>query len=263
MTSETQSAARIGITTSYPELVDGAPHRKVAPYVRAIERAGAVARLLPNDAGAVAVLLESLDGIVLGGGVDVDPVRYGGNPNHGNSEAGEYRPDRDAFEIALARAARERRVPLLGICRGMQVVNVAFGGTLVEDLADHFGGAGLNHLQTDEAGVERYDYAPGHEVTLAPSSALARLAGATAFGTNSMHHQAVRALAPGLVAVGHTRDGVVEAADATFDHPFFHLVQWHPEELDDAPSRALFAGLARAALHHRMNLVHFHGTAGG
>jgi putative glutamine amidotransferase len=243
---------RIGITTSYPDLVDGAPHRKVAPYVRAVERAGAVARLLPNDAGAVDSLLGSVDGLVFGGGVDVEPARYGGNPDHGNSEAGDYRRDRDAFEIALVQAARERLVPTLCICRGMQIANVAFGGTLIEDLGDHFGGGELNHRQTDEAGVERYDYAAGHEVTLDPASALARLVGATTLATNSMHHQAVRALGDGLVAVGRTRDGIVEAAELTLAHPFFYAVQWHPEELDDAPSRALFSGLVRAAAAFRM-----------
>lgn len=239
---------RIGLTASRARKTDGTPHESVVPYVRAIERYGAQAVLLPNDPANLDEMLAGIDALVLSGGVDVDPQCYGGNTEHSRSERGEYRADRDAFEIELARRVREHGVPTLAICRGLQVVNVAFGGTLVEDLVDEFGPtSAIDHRQTDAQGVERYDYAPGHTVSLSSDSALARLVGSRSFETNSMHHQAVRVVGNGLVIGAQTSDGVVEALDATFPHPYFFAVQWHPEELDDAISRSLFAGLVAAA----------------
>jgi len=238
----------IGITSSHPERPDGVVHPDVAPYVQAVERAGGAAVLLQNDLEGVDELLATLGGIVLSGGVDVDPARYGGRTIHARSQQGRYRPDRDAFEAALVTAARERGVATLCICRGMQIANVAFGGTLVEDLREDLAGRYvIEHRQTTDAGLDRADYAPQHDVVLDPGSALARLVGSASFATNSMHHQAVRALGEGLVAVGSTRDGVLEALDATFATPFFHAVQWHPEELEDSRTRALFEGLVRAS----------------
>jgi len=239
---------RIGLTSSRPRERDRMPSASVVPYVRAIERAGGRAVLLENDAARVDETLARIDGVVLGGGVDVDPRRYGGNADHAHSQRDSYRPRRDDFEIALVRALRERGVPMLGICRGLQVANVAFGGTLVEDIGAEFGkGSTIDHRQTSAAGVERIDYAAGHSVRVAADSALARLVGSVQFETNSIHHQAVRGLGDGLAAVAHTSDGIVEAVDATFAHPFFFAVQWHPEELDDKISLALFNNLVRVA----------------
>ena len=227
---------RIGLTSS------GAR----SAYVRAIEKYGGVAIPLESDAAGIDRAIACVDGIVLTGGVDVDPARYGGNPEHSRSERDEYSAARDGFEIALASRVRDRGIPTLGICRGLQVINVAFGGTLIEDLVDEFGDASpIDHRQTSVAGVERTDYA--HDVVVAPGSALARLVGAERFATNSMHHQAVRDVGDGLVVVGRATDGIVEAVDAVFAHPFFFAVQWHPEELDDAMSGALFGGLIDAA----------------
>lgn len=217
-------------------------------YRRSIERAGAHVVELSNVASDVDIALASVDGIVVTGGVDVDPARYGGRLEHALCERDEYSVERDAFEIALLRATRTRGIPTLGICRGMQIANVAFGGTLVEDLREEMGERyTIEHRQVHETGLERYDYAAEHTVTVVAESAFARLVGTTSFLANSMHHQAVRDLGEGLVAVGHTRDGVVEIVDATFEHPFFFAVQWHPEELDDAVSGRLFGGLAAAA----------------
>jgi putative glutamine amidotransferase len=238
----------IGITSSFAAVPASDAHPDLMPYVRAVRRAGGEPVLLPNEPQTAPALLETLAGVVFTGGVDLDPACYGGKVEHARSQAGRYRADRDAFETALVRLTRERGVPTLCICRGLQLANVAFGGTLVEDLREELGPRyTIEHRQTTDAGLDRADYAPDHEVRIAPGSALARLLGGTSFATNSMHHQAVRSLGEGLVAVGHTADGVVEAAEATFPHPFFHAVQWHPEELDDTISGALFDGLVEAA----------------
>jgi len=219
-----------------------------AAYVRAVERAGGDVVRLDNVTREVDMLLATLDGVVLSGGIDVDPALYGGRPEHSHAEGGSYSAARDEFEVALVRATRARDVPTLCICRGLQIANVAFGGTLVEDLREAMGERyTIEHRQTDESGLDRSDYADGHSLTIPASSALAGLVRATEFATNSMHHQAVRDVGAGLVAVGRTSDGVIEALDATFVHRFFFAVQWHPEKLTDAVTNALFDGLLAAA----------------
>ncbi|MFY9780021.1 MAG: gamma-glutamyl-gamma-aminobutyrate hydrolase family protein [Candidatus Baltobacteraceae bacterium] len=237
---------RIGISSSHPHLEDGKLHADVVRYAEAVSRAGGEPVLLENDAAACARILAGVDGILASGGCDVGVALYGGRPLPSVQE-----PDlaRDAFELALLRAARAQGIPTLCICRGLQVANVAFGGTLIEDLPEELGASyTLHHRQTKEDGLERTEHAPEHVVTLEPHGALARLVGATSFATNSLHHQAVREPAPGLRVAGRTPDGVIEALDASFAHPFFFAVQWHPEELAGDPvSDALFAGLVRAA----------------
>lgn len=238
----------IGITSSAWHNADGTVHEDMLPYLRAIERAGGSAVLLENDPSELDELLSTLGGVLVTGGVDVDPARYGGRREHSHSAAGRYQPQRDAFEIALVNATRELRIPTLCICRGIQIANVAFGGTLIEDVRDELGERyTINHRQTYENGLDRADYAPGHDVKVDTDSGIARLAGATSFRTNSMHHQALRVLGNGFVAVGHTPDGIIEAVDPAFEHPFFYGVQWHPEELDDDVSRRIFSGLVRSA----------------
>jgi gamma-glutamyl-gamma-aminobutyrate hydrolase PuuD len=236
----------IGISSSYPRLEDGRPHDDVGAYIEAVRRAGGEPELLENDRSHVDEVFERVHGIVAGGGRDLDVALYGGRRLPSVQE-----PDRprDAFEVALLREARERGLPTLCICRGLQAANVAFGGTLIEDLQTELAERyALHHRQTREDGLERSDYAPEHVVSVEPASALARLLGTTRFVTNSMHHQAVREAAPDLRVVARTPDGVVEALDAGFPHPFFFAVQWHPEELAGDPvSVALFEGLIRAA----------------
>ncbi len=244
---------QIGITSSQPREEDGALHHELVPYVRAIVRAGGEPVLLVNDEANVDELLASLDGLLLTGGVDVDPSRYGGKPDHPHAATGKYRAERDGFEIALVRAARARRLPALCICRGLQIASVAFGGTLIEDVRDELGERyTINHRQTYENGQDRAEYAPGHDVRLEAGSKLARLLGATAFTTNSMHHQAIRSLGEELEVVGRTSDGVIEAFEAAADDAFFFGVQWHPEELIADPfSERLFGALTASALEGR------------
>ncbi|MBD5605152.1 MAG: gamma-glutamyl-gamma-aminobutyrate hydrolase family protein [Candidatus Eremiobacteraeota bacterium] len=246
--------ARVGITSSRAYDASGAVDARVIPYARAVRRFGGEPILLANELAEMDALLSGLDAVLVTGGVDVDPAAYGGRVPHARSEAGEYVPERDAFEAALVVATRERGVPTLGICRGLQIANVAFGGTLIEDVREEYGDERyvIEHRQTHETGLDRTEHAPHHEVALARESRLAALLGTTAVPANSMHHQAVRATGDGLAVVGRTSDGPVEAAEATFPHPFFFAVQWHPEELlEDAATAALFGGLVRAGLERR------------
>jgi len=187
-------------------------------YTLAVQRAGALALILPPDdevAESPDGLLERLDGLVLAGGVDVDPASYGARPH---PEVGATRPERDRFELALAHRARERELPLLGICRGMELLNVACGGTLEQHL--------------DE--LELHRHTPGvfgdHEVRLEPGSLAAGAAGAERLSVRSHHHQGIGELGDGLVASGWSEpDGMVEAVELP-DHPFALGVLWHPEE---------------------------------
>jgi putative glutamine amidotransferase len=200
-------------------------------YVIALDRAGLVPLALPTLlAPERAVLaLASVRGLVLSGGEDVEPARYGATP-HPKLE--DRDPARDAAELALIAAARQRRLPILAICRGIQILNVALGGTLYQDLASERPGP-VTHANDSR-----------HTVRVEPGSLLERTLGARAMTVNSRHHQAIRDLAPGLRAVAWADDGLIEAAEpADAAAPWTLAVQWHPEDLTE---RALFDGFARA-----------------
>jgi putative glutamine amidotransferase len=233
----------IGISGSI-RLLDGAERAGVnAAYVHSIAQAGAIPILLtppigPDGAGAA---LEPLDGLVLTGGHDLDPQWYAAHPS---PALGPVDPQRDAFELALFRAARQRGLPILGICRGLQLVNVAMGGTLYQDLPSEQPGA-IHH----DPPVARD--ARTHPITLRQGS---RLQGALETGvlmTNSFHHQAIRDLAPGLVVTARAEDGVIEGVEGSEDDDGWLLaVQWHPEEFHhapDSPDQRLFSALVRAS----------------
>ncbi len=192
--------------------------------------------LAPADADA---LLDGMAGLILTGGEDVDPAHYGSAPH---PALGDVHAERDAFEIALVRAARARRLPTLAICRGIQVANVALGGTLVQDLPSEWPTA-LAH----DGGWARSDRV--HQLRVVAGSRLARAIGATDATTNSLHHQAIARVADGLVAVAHAPDGVVEGVEWAGDDWWMAGVQWHPEELTETTEewdRALFAAFAAA-----------------
>jgi putative glutamine amidotransferase len=216
------------------------PRREMAlgmTYLEAIGRAGALAVVVPPMPGpAIPALLDRVDGIVLSGGPDIHPDAYGAAPH---AELGPTEPPLDAFELALARAADERDVPILAICRGAQLFNVARGGTLHQHLPDVVGD-GVTHRQPGAPGE------PVHDVTVAAGSRLAEIMGRRHAHVNSFHHQAVDALGERLGVTARAADGTVEAFEAV-DRSFVVGVQWHAECLVDREEQAaLFAALVEA-----------------
>jgi putative glutamine amidotransferase len=203
-----------------------------ATYVEAVRRAGGYPVLLPPGETDPEECFEFLDGIVMTGGPDVDPALYGGKSH---PQVYGVDPERDACELRLARAIVELDKPALFICRGMQVLNVALGGKLVEHVPDEFG-TGVSHR-----GNEVYEH---HDVTIEPRSRLAKIVGATKMSTPSWHHQAVRAPAGGFVVAAKSTDGVIEAMEHP-DHEALIAVQWHPEHTagKDPRQRAIFEAL--------------------
>jgi putative glutamine amidotransferase len=189
-------------------------------YARAVQAVGGLAFLLPPDDEAAAhpgVLLDRLDGLMLAGGRDVDPLSYGARPE---PETVGPSPERDRFELALATAALDRDMPLLGVCRGMQMLNVACGGTLIQDLE---GELRVRHRHTPGVFSD-------HDVALEPGSLAERAAGAERIAVRSHHHQALGELGEGLVVSGRApEDGLVEAVELPGKR-FALGVLWHPEE---------------------------------
>jgi putative glutamine amidotransferase len=236
-TSELREAARVTpVAQSEParrELALG------VSYLEAIERAGAIPVILaPLPDERVGPLLDRLQGLCLSGGPDLDPGSYGASAH---AQLGPTEPHLDAFELALARRAHARRLPMLAICRGAQLLNVARGGSLHQHVPDVVG-EDVCH----RAGA-LHEHPASHPVRIAPSSRLARLMGTTEAEVNSYHHQAVDRLGIGLRAVAWSQDGVIEGVEA--QGPAFAVgVQWHAECLLDRPEqRRLFEGFVRAA----------------
>jgi len=210
-------------------------------YVRALVAAGCAPVLIPllDDDERLRAIYERLDGIVFAGGADVAPREYGEEPidNLNVVEA-----PRDHTELTLARWAFADDLPTLGICRGQQVLNVALGGSLWQDLR-HQGVTSVDHSDAD--GRARNAFI--HKVRLDPDSRLAQLIDETEILVNSLHHQAVKSLAPTLRVTGLSDDDVIEALESP-ERRFMIAVQWHPEEIDDLPwVRRLFEGFARAS----------------
>ena len=213
-------------------------------YFEAVTRAGGIAVLLPPqpvDAEVADRVLDSLDGLIITGGKDVDPARYGQEP-HATTD--EPRPDRDAWEDALLTAAIDRGLPFLGICRGLQVLNVSLGGTLHQHLPDVIGSTRYN------AGYGRFseNAVEVHAGTVTGDL----LDDAAALAVHSYHHQAVDELADGLVVSARSDDGTIQAVELAAV-PFGLAVQWHPEE--NADDLRLFAGLVEAAQDYRAGSI--------
>jgi putative glutamine amidotransferase len=211
-------------------------------YVTAVQEAGGMAILIPPDPELVEdpdEVLDRLDGLVLAGGADVDPSAYGAEPHPATNNTV---PERDATEIALARRALERDLPVLGICRGMQLMNVAQGGTLCQHLPDLFGHEDHRRVPGSFDGAD-------HDVRLAPGSLAARAAGEETHVTKSHHHQGVATLGDGLVASGWSvLDDLVEAIELP-DQRFALGVQWHPEvDPRSRVVRSFVRAVARAPL---------------
>lgn len=210
-------------------------------YFEAVNLAGGIAVLLPPqpvDAEIANRVLDSLDGLIVTGGKDVDPARYGQQPHPTTDRP---RLDRDEWEDALLSAAIERELPFLGICRGLQVLNVSRGGSLIQHLPD-------------VVGSNRYNLGGGvfatNQVVLEPGTQLAELLERSgSLAVQSYHHQAIDRVGDGLAVTARTDDGTIQAVELT-TVPFGVAVQWHPEETVD--DLRLFAGLVEAAGAYRM-----------
>ncbi len=217
---------KIAISVSAKEKTKG----KSSPYARALVAAGAKAEEVELVAAAAPdVHAEEYDGILFAGGEDVDPAYYDEKIRHRS-----VRParTRDQFEMTLLERALERRLPILGICRGAQMIDVKFGGALYQDLASEPGFAGgINHRQADDR------TAPVHSVTITEPDS--RLGGAMrgSCRVNSLHHQAIKRVGHGLKVTAYSEDGLPEAVEAADDYPFLLAVQWHPEEMTEQPEQ--------------------------
>lgn len=212
-------------------------------YFDGIVEAGGLPVMLPltSDAALLGRALDAVDGVLLTGGQDVDPARYDAGGPEASRLCGELSPERDAMEGCLVPAALERDLPVLGICRGIQTLNVALGGTLWQDLPTQRP-SGLEHH-----GTPPYDR-PVHTVSVLPDTPLAACVGAGTLPVSSYHHQAVRDVAYGLEVMATAPDGVVEALWRPASR-FCWAVQWHPEftHAVDEPSRAIFSAFVAAA----------------
>jgi putative glutamine amidotransferase len=222
-----------------------------AAYIRALLAAGALPLILSPLIGAslAGFGLDGCDGLLLTGGEDIDPSWYGADAS---SHLTPPSRDRDLFELALFAVARQRNIPILGVCRGLQLVNVALGGTLYQDIPTERPGS-VEH-QPEGARDAR-----SHVVRLQPGSRAAGALGSTTVTVNSSHHQAIKELAPGLIATGWTSDDLIEAVESVPGAPWLLAVQWHPEEMyadRQAPEHGLFRALVSAAGMARVNSMH-------
>lgn len=213
-------------------------------YIEAIRAAGGLPVLIPLGLGEedLAALVERVDGVLLPGGGDVAPAAYGGDERVATIR--DVDTQRDESEFKLVRLALDGEKPLLAICRGLQLFNVALGGSLWEDVAENMPGA----IPHDYFGQNQRDY-QAHPVSVAGDSRLAEAMQSNgAIGVNSLHHQGIRRLAPGLIPVAWAPDGLVEAIEYP-DHPFALGVQWHPENLLQVEPRMslLFRAFVQAA----------------
>ena len=199
-------------------------------YVTAVTKAGGIPLLIPatSDPALIEATLDHVDGVLLTGGVDVDPAYYGEEPH---PMLGEVNAARDTFEMLLIHKAVERKMPLFGVCRGMQVINVALGGTLWQDIPSQVPEAIAHRVTGDSLAIE------AHTVTLVPGTLSERLLGSKPFAVNSRHHQAVRDVAPRLLISGHSPDGIAEMLEGYPVLPIL-AVQWHPENFVAAGDRA-------------------------
>ena len=240
----------IGIPTQTLHSIDGIPEALPESWVmnqrysRAVATAGGLPVMIPllDDEDTLRALYDRMDGLLIPGGVDLDPATYGESPL---PTCGRLDPARDRVELQFARWAIAESKPLFGLCRGLQILNVALGGTLYQDIAAQHRGA-IKHDYFPTAGFSRNHLA--HPVAVASGSRLDALVGTAPLDVNSMHHQAVKDLAPGLVSSAVAPDGLIEALEGPGDQ-FLLGVQWHPEALTDQDHRMhhLLAGFVRAA----------------
>lgn len=206
-------------------------------YAEAVARAGGLPVFLPHHAGDASAYLDAIDGLVVtGGAFDVDPALFGDAARHATVKLKEQRT---AFELAIVKGALERDLPLLGICGGQQLLNVALGGTLIQHIPDEVPNA-LAHEQPNPRN-ER-----GHDVAITPGTRLSLIVGAREMPVNSAHHQAVKGVGPGIVIDAVAPDGVIEGIEDQ-SRRFCIGVQWHPEFAVNPGDERLFGALIEAS----------------
>ena len=235
----------IGITSDVGRNSSGQPQTRLnEAYFRALADAGAAPVVIPSDLDpdASTDLLARLDGVLFSGGGDIEPWRYKGGDR---GKLVDISPARDEVELLLVNLAVESRRPFLGICRGCQVVNVALGGTLYEDLNANPIGAIRHDVPGKESPV------PAHDVSVEQGTVLGRILDRDSLGVNSHHHQGLNQIALGLRVSARAEDGLVEAVELP-EHPFGLAVQWHPEWLTHQEwTRNLFSAFVVAASRSR------------
>ena len=234
-------APLIGVSTSIT--VGANPERAYvnSAYLHAVQQAGGVPVLLPPQLSSASMrrLADDLQGLLLTGGGDMDPALFGETPH---ATLYDVAPSRDTLETSVLHVALGRGLPVLAVCRGLQVLNVALGGSLHQDVGTD-PGTQMPHSQKEPRDQ------PTHKVKLTPGCRLATTLGADELEVNSMHHQAIKRLGRGLTAVAWAPDQIVEGAEIGDPSRFVLGVQWHPEELvgHSEPARRLFAALVAAA----------------
>ena len=219
----------IGITTNFEDEKNLSVHK--SNYNRIIE-AGGIPVILPITSDVIAIkdLVSSIDGVLFTGGLDVDPVFYNEDPLQ---QLQDISPGRDGFEFALVKELIDKHTPILAICRGAQVVNVALGGSLYQDIPTQVGKSAMQHVQ--KAKNEHLS----HSITIDPDSKFGEIYNTEEIRVNSFHHQSVKELGEGLKAVAHANDGIIEAIESTTNH-FILGTQWHPEYIEDEATNRLF-----------------------
>lgn len=245
-----RSRPLIGVTTQSLQAIDGIPEGLPTSvvmnqrYYHAAAAAGAAPVLIPllDDLDTLRAIYDGLDGILIPGGVDMDPSTFGEAPH---AQLGRIDPARDRVEIQLVKWAVEDDKPVLGLCRGLQVINVALGGTLYQDLEAEYPNA-IKHDYFPTFGFSRDHLA--HDVAVSDGSRLRRALVSASVPVNSMHHQGIKTLATSLVASATAPDGLIEAAESPNDS-FVVGVQWHPEvfELSEPSTGELFRDFVQAA----------------
>ncbi len=247
------NSPKIGVTAALREVAESVAQNPLGRFVRTdldylkgVSDAGGVPVVLPPSLSirAAETLLDGLDGLLLSGGPDLDPGYYGEEPI---PELGTTIPEWDALEMALLRLALERGMPIFGICRGMQILNVALGGTLYQDVPSQLGSEILNHWQT----TPKCQFT--HEVEVRGGTYLAKITDRQTVEVNSYHHQGIKGLAEVLTVAAHSADGVIDALESRdFSERWVVGVQWHPEGMRDAgvAHRNLFEAHVCAAECH-------------
>lgn len=234
----------IGISCSHPSNYSSVR----MTYTESVIQAGGTPMLIPitTDSVVLTDIINRLDGIILIGGADIHPSYYNEEPIE---QLGEVDSLRDVYDIALIRLAAHRSIPMLGICRGEQLINVAFGGTLYQDIPAQHPDTTVQHAQKEPSSV------PTHTVYLLPGSEIARITGQTQLFTNTHHHQAVRQVAPGFRITAWATDSIPEAIESNNGKPIWG-VQFHPEALTvagDNISASFFHFLVDKATEFRKN----------